>query len=62
MTYYDCENIPFKAPRRDIVMEKGGGFDETLSQKKMRSKELACTSVDYRSEEDQNNHHPQKRA
>jgi hypothetical protein len=22
MTYYDCENIPFKAPRLDVWMEK----------------------------------------
>jgi len=52
MIYYDYENIPFKAPRLGIAMEKGEGFDETISQKKPRSEELACPSADDRPEQD----------
>jgi hypothetical protein len=36
MIYYDCENIPFKAPRLDIVMEK-----EKVSMRLFRRKSRA---------------------
>jgi hypothetical protein len=43
VTYYDWENIPFKALRRFEGNGEGEGFNETLPQKRTRSKKLAYT-------------------